>query len=352
MKSLSLTLFASIAALVSASAFSAEVRVHWAETVNASVNGQTLTRTGGCDGCPVSGAISAQEIRDGNGHLTFTARGSDGLRYVGLSHGEEVQSTADIDFAFRLQEGVAEIRENDAYRADTRYSSNDTFKIVVEDSRVRYYKNDSLIHSSRATASFPLVAVAGLIAEGTQVSDVRIGSPGLRNEVANNNQRNNQNRQNIQAAANNSLWSQTANVEASSNRLEKTGGCDGCLDAGAISHRTINRAPGFVEFVVNDPNKMLSAGLQNGETDISVDGIDYALRFQNGVVEVREGADYKTDTRFQAGDKFRIAVSNNGIQYLKNGEVFYESTTRPTFPLKFMAALLDSGALLTEVAMR
>lgn len=350
MRTLYLAVFTSLAALASASAFSAEVRVNWAETVNANAQGNTLTRTGGCDGCPVSGAISAQEIRDGNGHLTFNARGTDGLRYVGLTHGEEVQSTADFDFAFRLQEGSAEVRENDAFRADTPYTANDTFKIVVQDSRVRYYKNNSLIHSSRATAESPLVAVAGLIAEGTQLSDVRIGSPTMQNDGANNVANNN--RGNNNQPANNSLWSQTANVDASSNRVEKTGGCDGCLDAGAISQKTINRAPGFVEFVVNDPNKMLSAGLQNGETDISVDGIDYALRFQNGVAEVRENANYKADTRFQAGDKFRIAVSESGIRYFKNGTVFYESSTRPQFPLKFMAALLDSGAVITEVAMR
>src|SRR4051812_9197758 len=66
------------------SSSSATEDVVWKELVNTTVNGDTLKKTGGCDGCLDAGAESRQYTASGNGYLEFTVNETSRIRYIGL----------------------------------------------------------------------------------------------------------------------------------------------------------------------------------------------------------------------------------------------------------------------------
>ena len=61
------------------------VTVLWSQLVNATVVGQRLSKTGGCDGCADAGAVSAQTIAT-DGYFEFRATEASSLRLVGLGN--------------------------------------------------------------------------------------------------------------------------------------------------------------------------------------------------------------------------------------------------------------------------
>ena len=99
--------------------------------INASANGEGLIKTAGCDGCPDASAVSEQQI-SGSGALAFVASESASLRFVGLGTGGMGSGAGDINFALRLQNGVVEVRESGAYKAEARFAAGDTFGIAVD----------------------------------------------------------------------------------------------------------------------------------------------------------------------------------------------------------------------------
>ena len=72
------------------------------ERLERRVNGNSLVKTGGCSGCPDAGAVSAQQISSGDGYVEFSGAG-DGLRFIGLSSGNNGTDPSEIKFALRLQ---------------------------------------------------------------------------------------------------------------------------------------------------------------------------------------------------------------------------------------------------------
>src|SRR5207244_13481485 len=54
------------------------------DIANSTVNGNSLQRTSGCEGCP-GGGLSQQQIVSGDGYVEFTASETNLMRYVGLS---------------------------------------------------------------------------------------------------------------------------------------------------------------------------------------------------------------------------------------------------------------------------
>ncbi|HSS51407.1 MAG TPA: hypothetical protein VLX28_20890, partial [Thermoanaerobaculia bacterium] len=145
--------------------------VTWTNLVNATASGGSLQKSGGCDGCADAGATSQQQIASGDGSVSFTATETDKLRYVGLSHGNMDTTTADIDFAIRLGQGYAEVRENNVYRADTPLTAGDRFKVAVEGGIVKYYKNGVLFYTSAAAPTYPLLVDTSLLSAGATVTD-------------------------------------------------------------------------------------------------------------------------------------------------------------------------------------
>jgi hypothetical protein len=144
--------------------------VVWTNAVNATATGNSIQKTGGCDGCEDSGATSAQQFT-GNGYVEFTASETTTQRAIGLSSGNKNTSYADIDFAIALWNsngGYVEIYENDVYKAGTvSYSPGDVFRIEVDQGVVRYLKNGSVFYTSQKKPKPTLLADISLRGAGS-----------------------------------------------------------------------------------------------------------------------------------------------------------------------------------------
>jgi hypothetical protein len=163
------------------------------------------------------------------------------------------------------------------------------------------------------------------------------------------------------AALQDVVWTSPVKVTVTGNSLQKTGGCDGCADAGAVSLQSIASGDGYLELDASETNSSRAIGLarvtaatganalSRPNSDTSLTAIDFALMFMKAYVEVRENGVYKTDTAYATGDKFRVAVVNNRVEYRKNGVVFYTSATAPAYPLVADTSLLSLNATLSKV---
>ena len=132
--------------------------VVWTSLVHASVTGSTLKKSGGCSGCPDSGALSQQQISSGDGYLEFTATDAAPLRFIGLGARNTGTTGGEIQFAVRLQSGVLEVREGGAYRTETSFKKGDVIRIAVTGGRLTYSKNGTVFYTSSMSATYPLVA--------------------------------------------------------------------------------------------------------------------------------------------------------------------------------------------------
>jgi len=123
--------------------------------INVAQSGATLTKVGGCSGCPDGTAVSNQQV-SGSGVLQFSTDDSSSLRFVGLGSGGMGTTPGDVNFAIRLQGGVAEIRESGVYKSETRFAAGDSFTIAVNNGAVTYAKNGSVFYTSANTATTAL----------------------------------------------------------------------------------------------------------------------------------------------------------------------------------------------------
>jgi hypothetical protein len=141
-------------------------------------------------------------------------------------------------------------------------------------------------------------------------------------------------------------WSNPVNVTVFGDRIEKTSGCQGCEDAGAVSRQMIRSGDGYVEFTVGETNTFWLAGLGHQDANTRYDDIEFAFRFNGaGNADVMENGAYKGgDTTYKTGDVFRVAVVRGKVQYSKNGRVLLESQKAPVYPLMLDTALGTVGA--------
>jgi hypothetical protein len=140
-------------------------------------------------------------------------------------------------------------------------------------------------------------------------------------------------------------WMSMRNVAINGDVLQKTGGCQGCEDAGAISQQTLY-GDGFVQFTPGETNTFWYGGLTRRTDTAQHADMDFAFRFNGaGAADVVENGTYRGgDTSYAAGDVFRIAIVNGRVQYLKNGAVLFESQQPPRFPLAAALSLGDVRA--------
>lgn len=160
--------------------------------MNVVENGLTLTKNGGCSGCPDGTAISNQQV-SGSGALQFSTDDSGTLRFVGLAGSGIGTTPSDVTFAIRLQAGVAEVRESGTYKSEIAFGAGDTFTIAVNNGSVTYAKNGSVFYTSDNTASGALRAHAiffdvngslrnvgfggGVTASGTATAEATASAP-------------------------------------------------------------------------------------------------------------------------------------------------------------------------------
>ena len=145
------------------------------------------------------------------------------------------------------------------------------------------------------------------------------------------------------------LWTDLVNatVDSDGTVLRKTGGCDGCVDAGATSRQQLTAGDGYVEFTVGDAAAIWMAGLSHGNDGTDFIDIDFAFRFNgSGNADVLENGVYRGgDTGYAAGDVFSVAVVGGRVRYFKNGIHLMESAAPPPpYPLGLDVTLLSLAA--------
>jgi hypothetical protein len=146
------------------------------------------------------------------------------------------------------------------------------------------------------------------------------------------------------------VWTGLINASYDNGVLIKTAGCDGCADGGATSQQQLAGAGSYLEFTGTTENRLRIIGLTDN-SGISAADIDFGLRLQGSVAEVRENGKYRWDIRFAAGDIFRITVLENSVSYAKNGQVFYNSKQRPGANLRVSSSLVSLHASITNAVL-
>jgi hypothetical protein len=145
-------------------------------------------------------------------------------------------------------------------------------------------------------------------------------------------------------------WTEQANVVIRGNVLEKTRGCDGCGDAGATSTQVIESTGGYVEFRIPEDWTYLVAGLSTDTRGTRFEDVEFGIRFNgNGWADIVENGRYiGGDTEYRGGDTFRLEIVNDGVRYLRNGDLMATSRKRPAYPLAFDVGLGTLGASIAN----
>ncbi|HRG58858.1 MAG TPA: PKD domain-containing protein, partial [Bacteroidia bacterium] len=105
------------------------------------------------------GAFSYNQVND-NGYLEFTATETNTSRMIGLSNTNADNGYGSIRYAIYLQNNATlGVFENGANKGNYGiYAANDVFRISVENSIVKYYRNNIVFYTSALSPSFPLYA--------------------------------------------------------------------------------------------------------------------------------------------------------------------------------------------------
>jgi hypothetical protein len=152
---------------------SSSTAVVWTLPVNATATGSTLTKTGGCSTCFDAGAISQQQIT-GDATFSFTVGAGQRL-FAGLGHDMTSNPGYMIDYAFSFwPTATFEIRENNVYKGEGVSAPGDVFSVAVVSGVVSYYRNGTLVYTSKTPVSGPLVADTSLSTTGATVSAATI----------------------------------------------------------------------------------------------------------------------------------------------------------------------------------
>lgn len=151
----------------------------------------------------------------------------------------------------------------------------------------------------------------------------------------------------------NVVWTNVVNATATGNTLQKTAGCDGCLDAGATSQQTITSGDGYMEFTVGAVAGQRFVGLSNDNPGTGFQEIDFAFRLwgvaASGNLDVQENGTYRyLGATYVAGDVLRVAVESGAVKYYKNGVLLYTSTVAPVYPLQVDTSLLNTNAAVNN----
>ena len=318
--------------------------VAWTNLVNVTANGNSVTKTQGCDGCNDAGAISQQKITAGDGYAQFTADANGPLRITGLTQSFAISNPATIAWGVRFQGNVAEVREGGSYKADTSFVAGDVFRVAVQSGVVRYSKNGAVFYTSQLAPAYPLVLAAALSNRPSAVSNAMIsgaapsGTSGSSGSSGSGS-----------GTPANAVWSNPVNVTASGNSVTKTAGCDGCNDAGAVSQQQIAGANGYAQFTADASGLLRIAGLTPSFSLTNPASIAFGIRLQGNIAEVRESGAYRRDTTFAAGDVFRISVQAGVVSYAKNGTVFYTSSQASGSSLVFGVAIANVNGSIGNV---
>jgi hypothetical protein len=312
----------------------------WTSLVNAAANGPTLQKTAGCGECFDAGAIGTTPVTAG-GAVTFSV--STGHRLiVGLGTDTSANTGYAIDYAFSFwPSGTWEIREKNAYKTEGAFSAADQFKVAVEGTAVKYYKNGTLVYTSAVPVTGSLVVDTSLSSVGAAVQNLTPTTPTTAPAAPA-----------PAPASSDVVWTSLVKTAATGATLTKTAGCAGCFDAGAISQQQIATTGGSVSFKVSAGHRQI-VGLGRDTTANTSYAIDYAFSFwEAGSWEVREANTYRTEGSYTTSDVFKVAVESGVVKYYKNDVLVYTSKVAVTAPMVVDTSMSTVGATVSSVIVK
>jgi hypothetical protein len=133
------------------------------------------------------------------------------------------------------------------------------------------------------------------------------------------------------------------------NNVTKTSGTN-AWNVGGFSYNKVENG-GFMQTVVNETNTNRMIGLNSTNVNVSYSDIDYAIYLiSGGEIRVYEnGTNKGTWGSYSTGDTMRIAIIDNEVKYMQNGNVIYTSLIAPTLPLYVDMSLNTVGATLEDI---
>jgi hypothetical protein len=146
-------------------------------------------------------------------------------------------------------------------------------------------------------------------------------------------------------------WTNLVNATASGPTIQKTGGCDGCQDAGGVTQQQIGTGTGSFQFSPGTGQELYVGLTRTTVTPLFYSQLEYAFAiYPDSVCEIREGGVWRADCAFAAGDVLRIAIDAGPVvNYYRNGGLLYSSTTAPSdFPYVLGADLFNLGATVAN----
>jgi endonuclease/exonuclease/phosphatase family metal-dependent hydrolase len=233
--------------------------------------------------------------------------------------------------------GYYEIRESAAYKSEGRFSASDLFKIAIEGTAVRYYRNGTLVYTSATPVP------------GTLYVDASLGSVGATVQVTALNGTETATTAPPTTTAG-LTWTSLVKASASGSLLTKTAGCGQCGDAGAISQQQIGSG-GSVSFTVG-AGHYLAVGLGRDTSASTNYAFNYAFSFNGtSIYEIRELGYYKTEGRFSASDVFKVAIDGSTVKYYRNGSLVHTSATPAPGAMVVDTTLVSGGASVNVTAL-
>lgn len=147
--------------------------VVWTAAPGVAVSGNNLIKTAATH-VPDVGSVSLQFLATGDGAVAFSVSETNTARMLGLSRPDTDRSWRTLDFSFYLlADQRLAIYERGLYRGYFgTYFPGDILRVGVESGVVRYWRNDGLLYTSPAPASFPLVVEGWLYNAGATLTDV------------------------------------------------------------------------------------------------------------------------------------------------------------------------------------
>ncbi|MCB9336459.1 MAG: hypothetical protein H6586_09930, partial [Flavobacteriales bacterium] len=134
-----------------------------------------------------------------------------------------------------------------------------------------------------------------------------------------------------------------------SNNVTKSTGTNN-WNVGGFSYNKVENG-GFMQTIVNETNTNRMIGLNATNTSVNYNEIDYAFYLVNNgsLVIYENGSNMGNWGSYSTGDTLRVAVVNNEVRYIQNGNIVYTSSIAPTLPLYVDMSLNTVGATLEEI---
>lgn len=285
--------------------------VQWTNMLNVTVNGSTLTNTGG--GYWEDRAFSTNSIpANTDGYLEFKAGSASSDFVMGLSQ-IDGPTLYTINYGIMVQSGNMWVVQNNngSTISPVAFNLSDILRVERIGNTIFYKKNGIAFYTSTIPSSTALFADCNLNTSGSSITGISMGYSNF-------------------TGLSSVQWTNFVNVTQNGGTLTKTSGAVNAWDAGAFSIQSIPaNSNGYLEFTAGEAygtHKMM--GLSSADADANYASINYAIYVESSAyIQVYENGSLRGSFgNYTTTDLLSIERQGSTIYYKKNGSIFYTST--------------------------